>query len=253
MRSYLPTRRAQRALFRLLALGVSPMALTMAAMPEAEAQTIGTGQTVQASSLGTGTAAFQGGTLVVDKTATFSSNITLAETTATLLANTIDTHGNAGTFSGVFSDAVAGLSGPLTITDTVGGGEIILTGANTYSGATTINAGATLALSGTGAIALSKSVQNNGTFDISAASEPVDIGSLGGSGSVVLGAQGLKITAGADTFTGTISGSGSLTVTGGTQILDGANTYTGGTTITSAAALEIGNADTNGSILGNVS
>ena len=247
----MPTRRARGALFRLLALSVSPMALSIAATPEAKAQTIGLNQTVQASSLGTGTAAFQGGTLVVDKTATFSSNFTLAEATATLLANTIDARGNAGTFSGVFSDAVVGVSGPLTITDTVGGGEIILTGTNIYSGATTINAGATLALSGTGTIA--SSVQNNGTFDISAATEPVNIASLGGSGSVVLGAQTLRITAGVDTFTGVISGSGSLTVSGGTQILDGSNTYTGGTTIAAAGALEIGNADTNGSILGNVS
>jgi autotransporter-associated beta strand protein len=241
------------ALFRLLALGVSPAALTIAATSEAESQTIGSGQTVQASSLGTGTAAFQGGTLVVDKTATFSSNFTLAEATATVLANTIDAHGNAGTFSGIFSDAVTGLSGPLTVTDTVGGGQVVLTGANTYSGATTINAGATLAMSGTGTILLSKSVQDNGTFDISAATQPVNIISLGGSGSVVLGAQGLKITGGVDTFTGTISGSGSLTVTGGTQILDGTNSYTGGTTITSGAALVIGNADTNGSIRGDVS
>ena len=252
MRTYLPTRRARGALFRLLALSVSPIALTIADTSETDAQTIGSGQTVQASSLGTGTAAFQGGTLVVDKSATFSSNFTMAEATATAPADTMDAHGNVGTFSGVFADTTAGLGAPLTITDTVGGGQILLTGANTYSGATTINAGASLALSGTGTISFSKSVQNNGTFDISAASEPVDIISLGGSGSVALGAQGLKITSGVDTFTGVISGSGSLTITGGTQILDGANTYTGGTIITSAAALEIGNADTNGSILGDV-
>ena len=251
--TYLPTRRARGALFRLLALSVSPIALTAAAIPEAKAQTIGSGQTVQASSLGTGTAAFQGGTLVVDKTATFATNFNIAEATATALVNTIDAHGNAGTFSGIFADSTVGLGGPLTITDTAGGGQIILTGINTYSGATTINAGATLALSGAGVIPLSKSLQDNGTFDISAATEPVNIISLGGSGSVVLGAQGLKITGGVDTFTGTVSGSGSLTVTGGTQILDGANTYTGGTTIATAGALVIGNADTNGSILGDVS
>ena len=248
----MPTRRAQGALFRLLALSVSPIALT-AAIPEAKAQTIGSGQTVQASTLGTGTAAFQGGTLVVDKTATFGSNFNIAEATATALANTIDAHGNVGTFSGIFADSTVGVGGPLTITDTVGGGQIVLTGINTYSGATTINAGAALALSGAGVIPLSKSVQDNGTFDISAATEPVNIISLGGSGAVVLGTQGLKITGGVDTFTGTISGSGSLTITGGTQILDGTNTYTGGTIIAAAGALEIGAADTNGSILGDIS
>ena len=42
-----------------------------------------------------------------------------------------------------------------------------LSGTNTYTGDTTINSGATLALTGTGSIADSTPVLDNGTFDIS--------------------------------------------------------------------------------------
>ncbi len=246
------TRRAKGLALGSLVLTASPLAL-IAAIAPATAQTIGQGATVQTSKLGTtASPVFQGGTLVVDQTGTFSNNFTLGAATATQLANTVDAHGNVGTFSGIFSDVVGGAAGDLVISDTVGGGRIVLTGANTYDGPTTINAGAVLALSGTGNIPFSSNVQNSGTFDISATTQGTQINSLGGSGTVLLGAQALNIVAGADIFTGTISGSGSLTVTGGTETLDGANLYTGGTIIASGGALVIGDADTNGSILGNI-
>ncbi|MBR0872914.1 autotransporter outer membrane beta-barrel domain-containing protein [Bradyrhizobium tropiciagri] len=124
------------------------------------------------------------------------------------------------TFSGVI-----GGSGALTIN-----GTQTLSGVNTYSGQTLLQAG-TLALSGAGSIANSSSVVANGTFDISAVSgASSSIRSLSGTGNVNLGAKTLTITAAHDTFSGGISGSGGLTLTGGTQTLFRA-TYTGATTI----------------------
>ena len=213
----------------------------------ASAQTINTGSTVNASTLGTGTPAFQGGTLVVDKSGTYANNFTLELGTT----NTIDAHGNAGVFSGIFADSETGTFGGLTISDTVGGGRVVLTGVNTYTGATTVNSGAAFALSGTGSITSSQAVQDNGTFDISGATSAISILSLGGAGTVVLGGQQLRLTSAVDTFTGTISGSGGLTVAGGVETLDGNNSYTGGTII-SGGTLVLGNADTSGSILGNI-
>ncbi len=61
-----------------------------------------------------------------------------------------------------FDGVIAG-SGGLT----VAAGSETLGGANSYTGATTINAGGTLALTGTGSIGTSSDVIANGTFDIS--------------------------------------------------------------------------------------
>ena len=71
---------------------------------------------------------------------------------------------NGGSFAGVIEDGTAGAATALTLT----GGTETLTGDNTYSGATTIDGGAKLALSGTGSIANSSGVADSGTFDISA-------------------------------------------------------------------------------------
>ncbi|MEY4210585.1 MAG: hypothetical protein RLZ92_966 [Pseudomonadota bacterium] len=57
-----------------------------------------------------------------------------------------------------------------------GGGTLALTAANTYSGPTTIDAGSTLALVGQNAsIANSQNITNNGTFDISQASQQINL------------------------------------------------------------------------------
>jgi autotransporter-associated beta strand protein len=233
------------------ACGIAILALA----PPAGAQTIASGNTVNASTLSSSaTPGFQGGTLEVDKSGTYANNFTLATSTTSQVANMIDAHGNVGTFSGIFSDAVSGVTGNLTILDSTGGGEVVLTGVNTYTGPTTINSGATFALSGTGSVSLSNDILANGVFDISGATSSPQIVSLSGSGSVVLGSQTLVITSAStnNIFTGTISGAGSLSISGGFEILDGTNTYTGITTITSGGALQIGNNDTSGSIAGNI-
>jgi fibronectin-binding autotransporter adhesin len=111
-----------------------------------------------------------------------------------------------------------------------GAGTLVLTGANTYSGGTTIAAG-TLQV-GTGGMA--------GSI----------IGNVTNDGSLVFDRSGDPIFYGV--FNGAISGTGSLLQTGtDTLILTGANTYSGGTTIRSGT-LQIGNYATTGSIVGDV-
>jgi autotransporter-associated beta strand protein len=110
-------------------------------------------------------------------------------------------------------------------------GTLILSGSNSYGGATLIDGG-TLRAEGGSAIAdgSAVSVSAGATFDV-AANETV--GSLAGGGNVVLGGT---LTTGGDNgstnFAGTLSGAGGLVKTGtGTMTLSGANSYGGTTTI----------------------
>jgi len=122
-----------------------------------------------------------------------------------------------------------------------GAGVLFLSGNNTYTGATTINAG-TLALSGFGNISSSSSVTvgSGATFDVSASSFFfVPITTLAGSGTVQLGGNGLVITNGSTEFSGAINGSGGLEILSGTQTLSGANGYSGPTQIDRGATLAL--------------
>ena len=135
---------------------------------------------------------------------------------------------NAQTYSGV-------ISGSGTVTKgSYGYGTLILTGANTYTGVTTINAGT---------LQLGDGVSRNGSV----------------ASNIVIATNAKLIFANPNTQTyggvisGAISGSGSLTKSGaGTLILTGANTYTGVTTI-SAGTLQLGDgASSNGSVAGYI-
>lgn len=136
-------------------------------------------------------------------------------------------------------------TGGVTVT-AAGSSSVILTGNNTYTGATTVASGS-LALSGAGALADASAVNLSGAsavFSLSGISASGEtVGSLAGvaGSSVVLGAKNL--TAGGDntntTFSGVLGGSGgSLTKAGsGVTTLGGANTYTGATVITAGTLL----------------
>ena len=113
----------------------------------------------------------------------------------------------------------------------VGGSLTLTNSGNSYSGATTINSGATLALSGAGTLAASSGLADNGRFDISGLSGGTSIASLSGSGTVALGANTLTLSNASGAFSGGIAGTGGPILTTDTETLSGTNTYLGATTI----------------------
>ncbi|CAN7423228.1 autotransporter-associated beta strand repeat-containing protein [Caulobacter sp. LjRoot300] len=127
------------------------------------------------------------------------------------------------------------------------GGTLVLTGANSYTGGTSINGG-TLRISsdanlGDAAGALSL---NSGTLNTTASITSARAIDLAGAGAF------LTDTGTALTLSGVVSGAGALTKDGaGSLLLTNANTYAGGATI-SAGTLAIGDGGTSGSITGDV-
>ncbi len=148
---------------------------------------------------------FNGGTLQVT-----TAGQTIAANRGILLGaagGTIQTDTGTTTYNGV-----AAGTGALTKT---GSGTLVLGGANSYSGATTINAG-TLQLGVNNALSNSTAVTVAALANFDVAARTDTIGSLAGAGSVTLGAAG-ALTAGADnsstTFTGNLSGTGANSFT----------------------------------------
>jgi uncharacterized protein with beta-barrel porin domain len=145
-----------------------------------------------------------------------------------------------------------------------------LGGTNGYTGVTTINSGASLGLLGTGSIASSSKVIDNGALDLSVMSVDSSIKSLAGTNTganLFLGNHTLTLTAANDTYMGMISGNGGLTLAGGTETLlmgsigySGATTINGGTLVvntslasTSGVTVNTGGTLTGTGIVNNVS
>jgi YVTN family beta-propeller protein/autotransporter-associated beta strand protein len=142
---------------------------------------------------------------------------------------TFDTNGNNATLAGT-------ISGPGGLTK-IGAGTLTLSGSNTYTGATSVNAG-TLQAGVVNAFSpfTAFTVASGATLDLNSFNQT--IGSLAGAGSVTLGSA--MLTTGNDntstTFSGTVSGAGGLTKIGlGTLILSGTNSYSGATTVNAGA------------------
>jgi fibronectin-binding autotransporter adhesin len=149
---------------------------------------------------------------------------------------------NASVGTTTLSGAVSGTGFGLNKTST---GTLVLSGTNTYTGATTVSlgtlkAGSTQAFGVNSAVTLGSSAGT--TLDITGFANSV--GSLAGganaatTGNITLGAATLTI--GGDgtstSYAGIISGTGGLTKVGaGTQTLSGTNTYSGGTAINGGA------------------
>lgn len=163
---------------------------------------------------------FDGGTLLMDQASTtYASNFAITSNGAS-----IDQNGNNSIFSGVFSDDVPGTPGSLTIANSGTGGSVTLAGINTYTGATTINSGATLALASTGSIASSSAVTNNGSFDLSSAGPTVALG-----GSYTQGSSGnLRLAASAPTSFQLLNIGGSASLNGTLTLLASPGSYTMG-------------------------
>lgn len=115
----------------------------------------------------------------------------------------------------------------------LGSGTLTLGAANTYTGSTAINQG-TLAIAANDRLptATAVSIASGATLDLAGFDQT--IGSIAGSGSITLGSGSLSVggSNASTTFSGVISGSGSLIKTGsGTLSLGGVNAYTGPTII----------------------
>jgi fibronectin-binding autotransporter adhesin len=156
-----------------------------------------------------------GGLTMADGTTLQSgaANLSLGNAVTLGGAASVDTQANNLTLSGVISG-----SGSLVKT---GSGALVLTGANTYGGGTFVNAG---------------TLQGDTT-------------SL--QGDIVDNAKVVFDQAVAGTYAGILSGSGSLFKQNtGLLVLDGNSSGFSGTTTVSAGALEIGDANTPGAMLG---
>jgi autotransporter-associated beta strand protein len=148
---------------------------------------------------------------------------------------TIGDNDAPGDFSGTIINSGSRLMSIIKI-----GSEILkLSGDNTYSGTTTV-LGGTLKLSSTNALQNSTLTTAGIVFDQAVGSNAFTLGGLSGSDAITLendAAAAVAVSVGNNnnalaTYSGVLSGAGSLTKIGtGIQVLSGTNTYTGTTTI----------------------
>jgi len=138
-----------------------------------------------------------------------------------------------------------GISGAAALRK-LGSGTLTLSGSNSYSGVTSVNAG-TLVLGNAGGLAGSTFSGGAGSLSFGSLTA-VTFGGLSGSSNLALvnaSSAAVALSVGANnastTYSGTLTGGGSLAKLGaGTLTLSGENDYSGGTTI-SAGTLTLGN------------
>ena len=176
----------------------------------------------------------------VSSSQTFSGNVTLNNnlTVAALSAN------QTSTYSGVISGTGSLNIGNTGITNVGGTGGVILTGANIYTGNTTINSG-TLNIKTNGSLGASGiyagSIANNGVFKYSSSANQTFSGQITGTGGL------LKQTSLTSTLT--LSNSTS-TFTGGIYLTEGTLSIASIANYGSASAVGYGTAGTSNIIFG---
>ena len=193
-----------------------------------------------------------GANLRLDTSETIGSLAGVAGSTVTLGSNILTTGDASNT---VHAGVIGGTGGLVK----QGGGSFSLTGANTYSGATTVNAG-TLALNNAAVLRNSAVTLANAAGVLLGLQGSSAIGSLAGGGAlggnVALGVN--TLSTGADNtstrFDGVVGGSGGLTKQGsGVFTLAGANTFTGSVDISAGTLALSGGAALADTLVVNLS
>jgi autotransporter-associated beta strand protein len=184
------------------------------------------------NALGTGTFTVLGSTLDIQNGITISN--------ATDLQANLDINVDPAA-QGTHAGDIGETGGSLGI-NKIGGGTLVLSGNNTYTGATNVDAGTLLAASST-ALALQSAftVNTGATLQILDGGVFAGIGSLAGAGSVVIGGGGSLLAVGfngnSSTFSGDITGNGSFEYLGaGTLNLTGSANAIGGNLTVCACA-----------------
>jgi len=200
----------------------------------------------------TGTAVLQGN---VNSTLPIGSLTAGADVPITLMGNNVTIKSTRAVGTSITTsvyNAIGESGGSYGLTfDGVTGSIAKLYAANTYSGETNIKGNSTLQLMHANALqtsTLNYTVANTGTvvFDSTVAGNAFTFGGLSGDKNLALtnnATAAIALTIGANTasYSGNLTGSGSLIKNGsGTQTLSGANAYTGTTTV-SVGTLLIGN------------
>ncbi len=156
------------------------------------------------------------------KTLTGGGSVTLGANTLVLTeAKTYELTDENPDDDGSFDGTISGSGGV-----TVSGGTQTLAGTNTYTGATDIDTGAALVLTGDGTIADSSGVNVDGIFNTaSVTADSVSIDALTGSGQAQIGSKTLAIESAFGTFSGSLFGSAdsAFEINAGTQTLSGQN------------------------------
>ena len=214
----------------------------------------GTLQVTNNSSVGTGTVTLENGEFQAGAAGlTFSNNFKINNTSS---GSAIDANGYMLTISGNITNGSGG-AGKLTIVDSFGGGAVVLTGTNTYTGGTTICACAALQLGDathTGSIL--GNVINDGIFIVSNAntsgisSITTDAGFTAFLGSNTAGSATLVNKNGGVTLFGTPGGND--TSTAGNATIDNNNAGTIFVALTNAGTAHITNRHGGGTIFGDL-
>lgn len=196
------------------------------------------------NALGVGVLNLNGGVLSASTTATLGNSAVYVGASGASVAGAQNlTISNGGVLSGlltVTSTATTNLNGAFSgaggITMNATGGTLVLGGANTYSGATTVTAG-TLRAGAANAFSAGSAttISSGGTLDLGGFAQVIDAVSLSG-GTLKNGSLTGAVTSTGGTIDA-LGGSAGVTASSGTTTVTGVNGYTGATVIGSGATL----------------